>query len=284
MHQEPRRLAFPELDAAVLCTPHSALLGEARPAFEPDPAADVNILVAHGAHEHLRLITHFGAALLRSDELEPADWTYVALGHYHIRSRLAPNMYYPGAIERTSMNIWAEGEGGVARQDDTWPEAPWAKGLIEFDAASGAAVFHPLESPRPVIDLKPLSGEGRGPEELNRAIAGAVESVDGGIEGKIVRLRVYDVPRAVYRELDHKQIREYRTRALHFHLDVRPPPVSQREGSAAPGRRLTVEEELVEFLKRRWKPGAQRIDREALVELGLRYIKEAEEAEAAESG
>ena len=46
-----------------------------------------------------------------------------------------------------------------------------------------------------------------------------VRAVPGGIADKIVRLRVYDVPRHVGRELDHPAIRGYKAEALHFHLD-----------------------------------------------------------------
>ncbi len=70
---------------------------------------------------------------------------------------------------------------------------------------------------------------------------------------------------------------------MHFHLDVRPPQVTRIRGSGAPGKRRTLKEELEAFLKHGWKPEATNIDREALIELGLRYLQEAEEAEPAGS-
>lgn len=268
VYQEPKRLSFPQLDAAVLCLPHNALVSEVQPVIEPDPDAAVNILMAHTAHESLKLISHFGAAVMRSDDVKPEEWSYVALGHYHLYEKLAPNMVYPGAIERTSIDVWLE--------------ADQPKGFIEFDVGEGRLGFHELESPRPVIDLEPIAGRDLTPAELDQAIEAALDSVPGGIDGKIIRLRVFDVPRDVYRELDHRRIREYRTRALHFHLDARPPQIVRREGSAAPGRRLTLQEELVAFLKHRWKPDSGKVDREALIELGLRYLQRAEDAESAE--
>ena len=39
----------------------------------------------------------------------------------------------------------------------------------------------------------------------------------GGIDDKVVRLVVRDLPRHITRQLDHKQLREFRRRALHFH-------------------------------------------------------------------
>ncbi|UCC71188.1 MAG: DNA repair exonuclease [Gemmatimonadota bacterium] len=267
-HQEPKRLRFPALDTAVLCLPHNSLFAERQPAIEPDPDAGINILMAHGAHEDLKLISHFGAALLRSSDIKPAEWSYVALGHYHLYESLAPNMIYPGAIERTSMDVWSE--------------AGRPKGFVELETEDGKMTFHELEGTRPVIDLKPIAGRDLPPRELNSLIESALEGVSGGIDEKIIRLRVFDVPRDVYRELDHRKIREYRNQALHFNLDARPPQVTRLSGSGAPGRRLTLREELTEFLKHRWKPDSRQVDREALIELGRRYLQEAEEAEALE--
>lgn len=285
VHQEAKRLRFPELDTAVLCLPHNALATEVRPAVEPLPDVTRNILLAHAEYEtpHSRLILDFGAARLGREEIVPGDWDYVALGNHHVRERLAPNMYYAGGIERTSLNIWAEADN--ARPDeDPWPGVGWGKGFVEFDLESSDVVFHRLADLRPVIDLQPIFGGTLTAEDTDHAIAESVDGIDSGIEGKIVRLRIFDLPRSVYREIDHRQVREYRTRALHFHLDVRPPQVVRRSGPGAPGRRLSLEEELVSFLKNRWQGSITDEERERLVELGLRYLHEAEEAEAVESG
>jgi exonuclease SbcD len=268
VYQEPKRLRFRELDTAILCLPHNSLFAESQPAIEPDPETGINILMAHAAHENLKLISDYGAALLRSSDLRPEEWTYVALGHYHLHERLAPNMVYPGSIERTSIDVWSE--------------ADRPKGFVELDTDNGAAAFHELQGTRTVIDLKPIAGRDLSPQEIDGLIESALDSVPGGIDEKIIRLRVFDVPRDVYRELDHRKIREYRTRALHLNLDARPPQVTRRSASGAPGRRLTLQEELTEFLKHRWKPGSRQVDREALIELGLRYLQEAEEAEVLE--
>ncbi len=268
VHDQPRRLAFPALDAAILCLPHNSLIGGIQYAIEPDAGAAINILTAHAAHENLKLISHYGAALLRRDDIRPEDWSYVALGHYHIFEKLAPNMTYPGAIERTSIDIWAE--------------ADRPRGFLEFDSETAAISFHELHTPRQVIDLPPLKGQGLGPKEVDAGIEEALAEIAGGIEGKIIRLRLFDVPRDVYRELDHRKIREYRTAALHFHLDARPPRVTRTRGVGAAGHPRTLREELEAFLKHVWKPETKKLDRDALIKLGLRYLREAEEQEGAE--
>ncbi|UCF18157.1 MAG: DNA repair exonuclease [Gemmatimonadota bacterium] len=269
VHHEPRRLTFPQLGTSVLCLPHNSLMVETRHAIEPDSEAETNILMAHAAHERLKLISHYGAAVLPSDEIKPEQWDYIALGHYHLYEKLAPNMIYPGAIERTSLDIWSE--------------ADKPKGFVEFETKKGRARFHELDTPRMVIDLEPVLGHELAPEQLDGAIESALDGVVGGIDGKIIRLRLFGVPREVYRELDHRKIRDYRTAALHLHLDVRPPEVRRSESSGAPGGRRSLREELSAFLKHHWKPEADKLDREALIELGLRYLQRAEEAEALES-
>lgn len=289
-HHEPKRLRFPELDLSVLCLPHNALISEdSRPAVEPDPGVTHNIVLAHANFDsgRDRLIMDFGAAKLGSEEIVPEVWTYVALGNYHVRERLAPNMCYSGAIERTSLNIWAEADnaapGRRGRGSDPWPGAAWGKGFVEFDVDENEARFHALEGLRPVLDLEPILADGLSAAEVDHAIATRVEALADGIEGKVIRLRAFDLPRGIYRELDHKRIREYRSRALHFQLDARPPQLTRHVAGGAPSRRLSLQEELVAFLEHRWKPEAEKKDRDRLIELAVGYLQEVEEAEAAEA-
>jgi len=283
-HHDARRFTFPDLGTALLCLPHSELYSGTGIAIEPEPAMAENILLAHASvdDQRLKLLMDFGAAKLPREAIDPEQWSYVGLGHYHLRSRLAPNMFYSGAIERTSLNIWAEADNVRATSEDTWHDAPWGKGFVEFDLDSGEATFHKLESPRPVVDLEPVLFGDIAPDELDSVIESSLAAVPGGIEEKIVRLRIFNLPREVYREIDHRKIREYRTQALHFHLDARPPAVKRGKGTAAPGQRLTLREEMTQFIKHRWKPESDRLDRDGLVELALRYLQEAEDAEAVE--
>lgn len=282
VYNQARRLALRDLDLAILCLPHSELiLGDAIK-MEPDPQFRHNVMLAHAAldDQRLKLLMDFGAATLSSDSIDASQWGYVALGHYHVRSRLASNMFYAGAIERTSLNIWAEADNALAVADaqfeDTWESAEWGKGFIEYDLESQVAHFHRLETPRPVIDLEPIIEPDLAPAELDAAIESALEEVPHGIADKILRLRIYNLPRDVYRELNHRRLREYRAQALHFHLVAHPPRIARQAASGAPGQRRTLEEELTEFISHRWKPELERLDRKALIELGLRYLKEAE--------
>lgn len=280
---EPRAVYLEEIDTSVLCLPHNALATGERVAIEPDPDAGTNILMLHGTvtgggvEEKLRYVSEYGGARVEASEIRPEQWDYVALGHYHIVTELAPNMWYAGGIERTSTNIWAEAEG--------------EKGFLTYDTASRMATFHPLPT-RPVIDLPrfsarvpPAERAGVGAphylsaEEIDARIRELVASVPGGIAGKIVRLVIQDVPRELFRELDHRQIRAYKAEALHFHLDARRPEVRRIVGYGAPMRRLTLEEEVEGFLTRHWQRSSPEIDPQRLVALARRYLAEAGDGE-----
>ena len=106
-----------------------------------------------------------------------------------------------------------------------------------------------------------------------------VEACPGGIDDKVVRLVIRDLPRHVTRQLDHRQLREFRRRALHFHLDPHRPEIIRSSAHGAPGRRPSLAEFVRDKLRERVL--SPDVDRETLVDLGLRYLKDAEERELA---
>ena len=115
--------------------------------------------------------------------------------------------------------------------------------------------------------------------DLDVNIAAAVQKIPGGIDSKVVRLVARDVPRHVVRELDHKALRDFQRRALHFHLDTRRPEVIRTtDRSGSPGRRPSLADTLRESLRSRVLTSD--IDRERLIELGLKYLDDAEHAGA----
>jgi hypothetical protein len=266
---EAKRIPVDRHDLMILAVPD--MQGK-RPLLEPDPTAKYNILLLHGEIEGV--LPKYGRELDRSpmeitqEELAAEKWDYVALGHYHVYRSVAPNAFYSGSLDYTSTNPWGElseeREVGIA-----------GKGIIEHDLANKTHRFHPIPPSRPWVDLRPLSGAGLSPSALDDAIRDALEKCDGGIEEKIVRLVVRDVPRHILRELDHKAIRDYKRKALHFHLDTRRPEIVRPEkGQAAPGRRASLADTVRDKLRSRVL--TENINREALVELGLHYLREAD--------
>jgi DNA repair exonuclease SbcCD nuclease subunit len=258
-----------ERDLTILAVPDMA---QGRPSLEPDPTSKYNILLLHGEIEGV--LPKYGRELDRSPmeitrkELAPEKWDYVALGHYHVYKSIAPNAFYSGSLDYTSTNSWGE----LAEERELGIQG---KGIIEYDLEKKSQTFHSLPPRRPWVDLAPLSGAGLSPASLDEAIRDALDKCEGGIEDKIVRLVVRDVPRHILRDLDHKALRDYKRKALHFHLDTRRPEIVRPEkGQAAPGRRASLADTVRDKLRSRIL--TENIDREALVELGLHYLREAD--------
>jgi DNA repair protein SbcD/Mre11 len=264
-----RRISIPERDLMILAVPDMA---QDKPALEPDLTAKYNVLLLHGEIEGV--LPKYGRELERStmeisqEELGAEKWDYVALGHYHVYRSVAPNAFYSGSVDYTSTNPWGE----LAEERE---KGIGGKGIIEHDLATKTHMFHALPPLRQWVDLAPLSGAGLSPAALDEAIHAALDNCEGGIDEKIVRLVVRDVPRHILRDLDHKSLREYKRRALHFNLDTRRPEIVRPEkGQAAPGRRASLADTVRDKLRSRVL--TENIDREALVELGLHYLREAD--------
>ncbi|MDO8502833.1 MAG: DNA repair exonuclease [Gemmatimonadaceae bacterium] len=250
-----------------------------QPRFDPDPAARYNVLLIHDEVEGV--IQRFGSLAERPggdltlDEIHPERWDYVALGHYHVYHQVAPNAYYSGSLEYTSTNVWGEVDEEIEKKVS-------GKGFIEWDLATGAHRFHSIELARRVVDLPQIQGAGMTAAQLSEAICATVDACEGGIDDRVVRLIVRDVPRHILRDLDHRKIREFKRRALHFLLDARRPQPVRIEASGAPGRRASLADTVRAMLESRdVTPG---IDRKSLVELGLHYLEEADRLAPAISG
>jgi DNA repair exonuclease SbcCD nuclease subunit len=268
VESEAKSIFFEDRGLHVYAVPHDA---RQKAKFTPVADAKYNILLIHA--ELAGVINRFGvtdrgAPDFTLKDLAPEKWDYVALGHYHVYRQVAKNAYYSGATEYTSTNVWGE-------VDEERAAAINGKGFIEHDLASGKHQFHRISLSRTVIDIPELSAEGLTAAELSDAIALAVEKCDGGIDDRIVRLVVREVPRHILRDLDHRKIREFKRRALNFSLDARRPvPVRIESASGAPGRRASLIDTVRTMLETR--PMTPGIDRKSLVDLGLKYLDEVE--------
>jgi DNA repair exonuclease SbcCD nuclease subunit len=267
--REVRVLEYARLDTAIMCVPHNALAGEGLGALEPTTDAGTQILVLHctvrgeQVDRLLGYVSEFGGAQIDIEDLRIERWDYVALGHYHIATQLAPNMWYAGGLERTSTNLWIE---------------TGAKGFVTFNTKTRATAFHPVAT-RPIVDLQRLSARNPGPDggyleptAIDEAIRERVNQVKGGIDGKIVRLIMEDLPRELFRDLDHRRLREYRARALHFHLDARRPSHRERLPDVPVGPPRSIEEETEHFLRNIWQPTGGDIEVDRLVSLAAEYL------------
>jgi exonuclease SbcD len=260
---EPRRFVYPRLDLAVLAVPHQALMTSPRPVLRPEGAEARQVMVLHGEIEGVfpfdRSAAEYGGALIPLGELAAAEWSYVALGHYHVQHQVAPRVWYSGSLEYVSPNLWGE---LVDEADHGTHGKAWL--LVELD--SGTVQRQPVPLARELVDLEPIDADGASAAAIDARLAERVAAVPGGIDDKIVRQLVRDVPRHVARELDHTAIRALKARALHFHPDLRRPETHRLTGVGSPGRRQTLPELVRSYLEGRPLPAE--LDREAFVSLG----------------
>ena len=263
---EARRIAIPELDASVLAVPDGPV-----PELSSDPTRRHNFLVIHA---HVReVVPQYYAELDRASaivsraDLAVGGWDYVALGHYHIHLPVARNAFYSGSLDYTSLNVWFD-------KSEEEEQRLKGKGFIEFDVDTGRHTFHLVPAAREFLDLRPVSARDLSPAEVNATIERVVEKVKGGIEDKVVRLVVRDIARSVARELDHRVLRDFKRRALHFALDLRKPEATRRDVAGAPIRRPAVMDVVREQLRVRQIPPD--LDRDRLVDLGMRYLADAD--------
>jgi DNA repair protein SbcD/Mre11 len=269
---EPRRITDAGRSLSILAVPDS---GGRRPALSPEAGYRHNVLLLHGEVEgvipdHAK-ITDRASVTISNEELGADRWSYVALGHYHVYRQVAPNAYYSGSIDYTSANAWGE----LAEERES---RIGGKGIIEHDLATGEHRFHELPNVRRWVDLPALSARGLSSAELDTAIRTAVEQCEGGIDEQVVRLLARDVPRHIARDLDQKALREYRRRALHFLLDTRRPDIIRSHGHGAPGRRPSLRDVVRDKLRGRVIESD--LSRDALVDLGIRYLDDVEKADA----
>lgn len=268
--RESERLSFAHLELSILAVPD--VPGVPRPKFATDSAARFNVLLVHGEVEGV-LPAHAASADRAALAIEPSElsadpWDYVALGHYHVYRQVGPKAYYSGSIDYTSSNTWGE------LQEERQSSVP-GKGFVEHDLVTGEHRFHPLPVARELVDLPPVSAAGLAAAEVDARIADAVARCPGGIDDRMVRLVISDFPRHLARDLDHKLLREYKRRALHFQLDLHPPRQPRLEtGNASPGRRPSLRDYVRDKLLAR--PIDADVERKELVRVGLAYLDEAE--------
>jgi hypothetical protein len=139
------------------------------------------------------------------------------------------------------------------------------KGYLLVELPGAGVTFRDIVPVRRHIDLEPISGAGLNAKELDAKIAEQVAKAK--LDDQIVRLLVWDVDRAVARDLDHAAIRGYKARALNFQLDLRRPQAQRNITSVGPGtKRQTLGETVRDFLGRR--PLDAELNRETFVTLG----------------
>lgn len=204
-----RSVLFKERSLHVLLLPHRALLRGPAPVMEPDPRARWNVLVAYGGLAGDDHAPDVGLPL----DLE--GWDYVALGSAHTHRVVTDRVAYAGALERVGPRPWSE--------------AAEEKGFVSMDLSSGRLSFHAVAG-RPVVALAPTRVPPGDPEALRARVQEVVREVPGGIDGKIVRIRLRGPVPGDLIALQGPFLSSLAERALHLSVEV----IEDR--NRAPGR------------------------------------------------
>ena len=265
---QARRLSWPALDLSVLAVPHSALRAPERPALHPEGSARHQVLLVHGEVEGVYPPEISGATwgglVLPLDVLHPREWSWVALGHYHVQHEVEPRVWYSGSLEYVTSNPWGELRDERRHGHD-------GKGWLLLDLVAGTATRMAVAGSRRVIDLPPLYGDGQTADDLNRLIQERLATIDGGVADQIVRQVVFNVERQVARSIDHAAIRSLKASALHFQLDLRRPEVGGGLSLDSEGRRKPLGELLHDYLARRPLPAE--LDRQQFIREGVELLE-----------
>jgi hypothetical protein len=97
--------------------------------------------------------------------------------------------------------------------------------------------------------------------------------VAGGLDGKIVRLSIHNVSRETYRNLDHKELRALRAKALNLTLDITFSSFSPDvQALQQPGKGL-LKDQLIDFSKGWEVPG---VSQEELADVLSGYLAKVE--------
>jgi exonuclease SbcD len=259
-------LEIPALNATLLCIPARGVPDIERRILQPNPNTRYNLLLLHGLLEGITQLTL--ERPIDRQKIVRDEWDYIALGDWHIYQQVAPNAIYAGATEFTSTNIWEE--------------AGEPKGWVLYDADTRTHEFHKIRT-RQVYDLLPIDAADMTAVELNQAIESRADALGDALNGAIVRQRVWNLHPDLRRQIDGELLRELKARALHYLLDPRPPRPST--GGRAYGQTSETDGESRLTLADEWRLFAATydlpadIDRAAFIELGARYLQEADATE-----
>lgn len=224
--------------------------------LEPVPGVR-NVLLAHGEARGFE----GGNAI---DATAFARWDYVALGHYHVATKVRANAWYAGSLDYASSNPWGE-LGEEAKHG--LPGKGWL--LVTLGEGAPIVEFQPIDPPRRVLDLQPIDATDMTEAQLNAALAERL--VVPELAGSWARLVVENLSRLTQRGLDHTALRVFKAAALNLQIEWRRPaaqaPSAER---AARMRRQSLEQTVEGFLTERTLP--EDVDRERLRALGQAFL------------
>jgi exonuclease SbcD len=217
----------------------------------------INIALLHasvcGAGLPIYTMGDFNEQIITIDDLSNFD--YVALGHFHRFTKVKDTAYYAGSTERFSFN----------EVNDT-------KGFLEVkldgDDKKEEVIFHTLQT-REMVDLTPIDCSTLDEQEIKRAIKHRVQECDP--QGKVIRLKVQEIPLHVYHTLDFDELKRLTRSAVHFEIKYEFRRDKELRSAERPSFH-SLHTEFEHFLSS-YRLGPE-IKKEKLRERGLNYMQE----------
>lgn len=267
---EPAVFEFPGF--AITAVPKAACrkLGEIRP---KDGVR--NVLLIHGEARGKGCRPHPDLPYLpraHGDRDVPAEtlevpWDYIALGHYHVCTRLNARAWYAGSLDYASSDPWGDLREQAALGQ---PGKGWL--LVELGDGEPTVAFQAIQPPRRFLDLEPVDAEGLAAADVDALIASRLAVPE--LDDACVRLIVRNIDRATQHALAHAAIRKAKARAVNLNVKYERPARESPEPEARQERvRRKMADILSEFLGKRTLPPD--MDRERLKALGLEYLEQA---------
>jgi exonuclease SbcD len=218
-----------------------------------DNNVDYNFLIAHGAVAGIKefKMNEFNELFIPVKNIQQ-DFDYIALGHYHMNTKLQENAFYAGSTERLSFT-----------------EAGNQKGCLEIDLGQKLKhKFIPVNT-RIMVDVPPLDCLALNAEQIVRKTKEIILSIEP--KDKIIRIRLENIPSHVQRGIDFHQLRTLSKTAVHF--EIKSTSVKADKTSLSEGYKMkSIADEFEKFVKT--QPFSEK---EMLLKLGLYYIHKIEE-------
>ena len=198
--------------------------------------AEYNILLAHGAVIGLKefKMNEFNELFIPIKQLRQ-DFDYIALGHYHMHTKLQENAFYAGSTEHLSFT-----------------EAASQKGCL--DVTLGQKIkyrFIPLKI-RSMIDAPSLDCSTLRIEQIVQKVKELMQALEP--RDKIIRLRLENIPVHIQRGIDYHQLRELGKNAVHF--EIKPSVEKTEKTLFSDGVKMkSLADEFEKFLDTQQYPG-----------------------------
>ncbi|HUR64238.1 MAG TPA: exonuclease SbcCD subunit D [Candidatus Thermoplasmatota archaeon] len=184
-----------------------------------------DVLAVHGAVSGLKAFSHAEFNELALDPAWFRPFHYVALGHHHGTTQVAPNAWYSGAPERVSIAESGQEKGfldvRLGRSGQTTDSTDFTERVGSAQSVQSVVQGVNLEVTfravpgRTYVDLPPIEAEGM---DAGQVRAVALETVARVPAGAVARLRIRGLDPALRGALDLRAVRHAGAACTHLDL------------------------------------------------------------------